>query len=155
MAIESPAVHASTNGAANPGHNHEDGVGKQQDSSVNYVQCLGAPAQVYNHVFQPVHQQLPVQQQLHGFSQYGHRHNFPHPQQFSYYPVQGANSLSDVMTGFFSPVSSQHGFVSMVPSSATSGGCNSFSSVDGYVVAPLAPISSSGGTISQGTSPAA
>ncbi|KAK8984156.1 hypothetical protein V6N11_029479 [Hibiscus sabdariffa] len=123
------------------GQTHEDGAGKQQDSAVQYVQCSEAPApisaQLYNHVFQPVSQQVSVQQQSHGFSQYGQGHNFPHHQQFSYFPAQGGNSMS----GFFSP---------MVPVSAAPGGYSNVSTA-APVVVHSAPGSSSGGFGSQGT----
>ncbi|KAK8552204.1 hypothetical protein V6N12_040814 [Hibiscus sabdariffa] len=105
-----------------------------------------APAQVYNHVFQPVPQQMSVQQQTHGFSQYGHGHSFPHHQQFSYFPAQGVNSLPGGMPGFFSPV---------VPISTTLGGYNNFPSSGGSGVTPSALVSSSGGVVSQGTPSAA
>ncbi|KAK8506292.1 hypothetical protein V6N12_019983 [Hibiscus sabdariffa] len=72
--------------------------------------------------------------------------SFPHHQQFSYFPAQGANSLSGAMPGFFSPV---------VPISATSGGYNNFSSSGGSGVTPSALVSSSGGVVSQGTPSAA
>ncbi|KAK8575509.1 hypothetical protein V6N12_063181 [Hibiscus sabdariffa] len=128
-------------GLSYQGQTHEDGAGKQQDSAVQYVQCSEAPApisaQLYNHVFQPVSQQVSVQQQSHGFSQYGQGHNFPHHQQFSYFPAQGGNSMS----GFFSP---------MVPVSAAPGGYSNVSTA-APVVVHSAPGSSSGGFGSQGT----
>ncbi|KAL4385535.1 hypothetical protein GQ457_15G015190 [Hibiscus cannabinus] len=90
--------------------------------------------QTYNHVFQPLHQQM------NSFPHFGQAQNFSSTPQVSYYPVQVVAPSGNNSTALFSPASQQV-FSSVVPSSAVAGGYNNFAPLMGSVGVPTASIS--------------
>ncbi|KAL4354296.1 hypothetical protein GQ457_06G022450 [Hibiscus cannabinus] len=123
----------------NEGQNHDNSFStdqKQQGSVGNTqrVQRSETPMQTYNHVFQPLHQQM------NSFPHFGQAQNFSSTPQVSYYPVQVVAPSGNNSTALFSPASQQV-FSSVVPSSAVAGGYNNFAPLMGSVGVPTASIS--------------